>query len=45
MTEKLKIEDKVKQESIDVALGYLNLEHNFMEAIRNWLYPKRLEIH
>lgn len=45
MTAKLKIEDVKKQESIDVALGYLNLELNFMEKIRSWLYPKRLEIH
>lgn len=45
MTAKLKISDKAKQESIDVALGYLNLDLNFMALIREWLYPKRLEIH
>lgn len=45
MTEKLKIEDAVRQEAIDVALGYLNLDINFMVLIREWLYPRRLEIH
>lgn len=45
MTAKVKIEDVKKQESIDIALGHLNLDMNFMGAIRDWLYPKRLEIH
>ena len=42
---KLQIEDPKVQEAIDVALGYLNLDLNFMGLIREWLYPKRLEIH
>ena len=45
MTSKLKFEDQRKQESIDVALGHLNLDLNFMKLIRDWLHPKRLEIH
>ena len=45
MKAKLAIESNSKQESIDVALGFLNLEVNFMTQIREWLYPKRLEIH
>ena len=45
MTAKLKIEDARRQEDIDVALGYLNLDMNFMGLIREWLYPRRLEIH
>ena len=45
MTAKLKIAEKERQESFDVALGYLNLDLNFMALIREWLYPKRLEIH
>ena len=45
MTAKLKIEDATRQEAIDVALGYLNLDINFMVLIREWLYPRRLEIH
>ena len=45
MAAKLKIEDATRQEDIDVAFGYLNLDINFMEKIREWLYPRRLEIH
>jgi hypothetical protein len=45
MSAKLKIGDKARQEAIDVAFGYLNLDINFMKAIREWLHPKRLEIH
>lgn len=45
MNAKLKIDNNAKQESIDVALGHLNLDLNFMGAIRDWLHPKRLEIH
>lgn len=45
MNAKLKFEDKKKQESIDVALGHLNLDLNFMKAIRDWLQPNRIEIH
>ena len=45
MTAKLKITDAAKQESIDVALGNMNLSLNFMGLIRDWLHPKRLEIH
>lgn len=45
MKSKLAIEDEAKQESIDVAFGFLNLDVNFMVQIRDWLYPKRLEIH
>ena len=45
MTAKLKISDPVKQEAFDVALGNMNLELNFMGLIRDWLYPKRIEIH
>ena len=45
MAAKLNIFEPIKQESIDVALGYLNLDLNFMALIREWLYPKRLEIH
>ena len=45
MKAKLEIEDPKVQEAIDVALGYLNLDLNFMGLIREWLYPKRLEIH
>ena len=45
MTAKLKIEDLVRQEDIDVTIGYMNLEINCMALIREWLYPRRLEIH
>ena len=45
MAAKLKIEDAAKQETIDVAMGYLSLDLNFMALIREWLFPKRLEIH
>ena len=45
MAAKLKIADRAKQESLDVALGNMNLDLNFMGLIRDWLYPKRLEIH
>jgi len=37
--------DKKKQEVFDVALGHLNLTYNFHAKVREWLFPKRLEIH
>ena len=45
MSAKLSLAERSKQEAVDVALGYLNLDLNFMAKIRTWLFPKRLEIH
>ena len=42
---KLAIEDEARQEAIDVAFGHMNLDINFMKLIREWIYPRRLELH
>ena len=45
MNSKLTIEDQSRQGAIDIELGSLKLSKNVMALIREWLYPKRLEIH
>jgi hypothetical protein len=44
LTAKIAKENKFQQQ-FDLQIGRLNLQVDMMKQMRDWLYPKRLEIH